>query len=589
MSVGCAARGGRGDGRRRRRQHRRPPPGRRARQRHPRRRGHVPRDRARDRLPATPSRSRRRARPSRSPCGRPSRRVPASASSSRRAACAARRPRARARAAARARSRACARRTRRSSLTLVGVPGIGKSRLVRELFEVVARRPRADRAGARAVRCRTARASAYWALAEIVKAEAGILESDDARRGRRASSSAPSRRSCDEDEAELGRVAICARSSAMAEDERGPRRHARRGVRGLAALLRGARRPRARSCSSSRTCTGPTTACSTSSTTSSTGQPACRCLLVCTARPELLTRRPGWGGGKLNATTVSLVAALAGRDRAPRPRAARPGGAAGRRRRRRCSSAPAGIRSTPRSSPGSPRSTPGRRRRRPAAPRVDPGTDRRPGRRAAGRARRPRSSTPRSSAASSGSVRWPHSAKPIRLPSTRPCTRSSARSSSSVSVVPRSAGENEYVVPPRTRSRRRLRADPACAARRPAPICGGVDRDPGAAGGLCRAARAPLRERACVRPRCRAGRFGAGRAGEAGAPRGRRPCVRAQRLRSCRTVLPCGTRALAGRRPGALRASARARPCAGTVRRRRRRAGRSQGRAGGCRPGRACR
>src|SRR5437763_11190698 len=29
-------------------------------------------------------------------------------------------------------------------------------------------------------------------------------------------------------------------------------------------------------------------------------------LVVCTARPELFERRPGWGGGKLNATTLSL-------------------------------------------------------------------------------------------------------------------------------------------------------------------------------------------------------------------------------------------------------------------------------------------
>src|SRR5207237_877547 len=29
-------------------------------------------------------------------------------------------------------------------------------------------------------------------------------------------------------------------------------------------------------------------------------------LVLCTARPELLERRPGWGGGKLNALTISL-------------------------------------------------------------------------------------------------------------------------------------------------------------------------------------------------------------------------------------------------------------------------------------------
>src|SRR5262249_60299615 len=29
-------------------------------------------------------------------------------------------------------------------------------------------------------------------------------------------------------------------------------------------------------------------------------------LLLCLARPELLEKRPGWGGGKLNATTILL-------------------------------------------------------------------------------------------------------------------------------------------------------------------------------------------------------------------------------------------------------------------------------------------
>ena len=29
-------------------------------------------------------------------------------------------------------------------------------------------------------------------------------------------------------------------------------------------------------------------------------------LVVCTARPELYERHPGWGGGKRNSTTVSL-------------------------------------------------------------------------------------------------------------------------------------------------------------------------------------------------------------------------------------------------------------------------------------------
>ncbi len=64
-------------------------------------------------------------------------------------------------------------------VTLVGVPGIGKSRLVSELL-------RAVEEGAELVRWRQGRSLPYgdgvtfWALAEIVKAEAGILESDTA-------------------------------------------------------------------------------------------------------------------------------------------------------------------------------------------------------------------------------------------------------------------------------------------------------------------------------------------------------------------------------------------------------------------------
>ena len=62
-------------------------------------------------------------------------------------------------------------------------------------------------------------------------------------------------------------------------------------------------------------------------------------LLLCLARPELLERRPGWGGGKLNATTV-LLEPLDGRGdrradrRAPRRQRARPGAAARDPRRR---------------------------------------------------------------------------------------------------------------------------------------------------------------------------------------------------------------------------------------------------------------
>ena len=69
-------------------------------------------------------------------------------------------------------------------VTLVGVPGIGKSRLVWELFETIGR-------GDELVYWRQGRSLPYgegvsfWALAEMVKAQAGILEDDDGRRRRR--------------------------------------------------------------------------------------------------------------------------------------------------------------------------------------------------------------------------------------------------------------------------------------------------------------------------------------------------------------------------------------------------------------------
>ena len=63
-------------------------------------------------------------------------------------------------------------------MTLVGVPGIGKSRLVAELFQVVERDP--DLIWWRQGRSLPyGEGLSYWALGEIVKAQAGILETDE--------------------------------------------------------------------------------------------------------------------------------------------------------------------------------------------------------------------------------------------------------------------------------------------------------------------------------------------------------------------------------------------------------------------------
>ena len=63
-------------------------------------------------------------------------------------------------------------------VTVVGEPGIGKSRLVTELRTTLDERP--DIVTWRHGRCLPyGEGITFWALGEIVKAEAGILESDD--------------------------------------------------------------------------------------------------------------------------------------------------------------------------------------------------------------------------------------------------------------------------------------------------------------------------------------------------------------------------------------------------------------------------
>ena len=84
-------------------------------------------------------------------------------------------------------------------------------------------------------------------------------------------------------------------------------------------------------------------------------------LVVCTARPELLERRPGWGGGKANASRLA-AAALGRRDgKALRARSSS-AQCCRRRPRQSCSSEPAGTRSMPSSTRGCSRSADGRRR-----------------------------------------------------------------------------------------------------------------------------------------------------------------------------------------------------------------------------------
>ena len=84
---------------------------------------------------------------------------------------------------------------------------------------------------------------------------------------------------------------------------------------------------------SSTTSSGRSRPSSTSSSTSPTGLTTRPILLVCLARPEFLDERPGWGGGKLNATSM-LLEPPDGR-RVDRARGQSPGPCAARRAGRR--------------------------------------------------------------------------------------------------------------------------------------------------------------------------------------------------------------------------------------------------------------
>jgi class 3 adenylate cyclase len=149
-------------------------------------------------------------------------------------------------------------------VTLVGVPGIGKSRLLAELFHAI-------ECAARLVTWRQGRSLpygegvSYWAVGEMVKAQAGILETDIEAEAADKLAAAVGRLLPDETEARWV-TSTCVPSPGSRATRRaaalpiGAARHSPRGVAS-------SRRPPSSVpwCSCSRTCTGRTTASSTSS------------------------------------------------------------------------------------------------------------------------------------------------------------------------------------------------------------------------------------------------------------------------------------------------------------------------------------
>jgi DNA-binding SARP family transcriptional activator/class 3 adenylate cyclase len=188
-------------------------------------------------------------------------------------------------------------------VTLVGVPGIGKSRLVFELFNKVEQ----DR---ELITWRQGRCLPYgegvslWALGEMVKAQAGILESDSPKQASEKLSAEVAIVVEDGSEREWLNTRLAPLVGAQLVEAPGTAERAesftawRRFLEGLADI-----RPLVLVFEDLHWADEGLLDFADELADRVRDAPL---LILCTARPELLGRRPGWGGGKANALTISL-------------------------------------------------------------------------------------------------------------------------------------------------------------------------------------------------------------------------------------------------------------------------------------------
>ena len=185
-------------------------------------------------------------------------------------------------------------------VTLVGVPGIGKSRLVSELLRAVEEETAL-------VLWRQGRSLPYgegvtfWALAEIVKAEAGILESDTADRAREKLARAVGQSGVEGTEAQWIERHLRPLAGLAEAEPVSPEEGAAAWRRYLESLAE--RRPMVLVFEDLHWADDAMLDFVDELVERSGNVPL---LVLGTARPELLQRRPGWGGGKPNALTISL-------------------------------------------------------------------------------------------------------------------------------------------------------------------------------------------------------------------------------------------------------------------------------------------
>ena len=188
-------------------------------------------------------------------------------------------------------------------VTILGEPGVGKSRLVRELAGFADAQP--ELVAWRRGHCLSyGEAVGFWALGEVIKAQAGILESDDPREGAAKLDAAVRAVAGDASEREWlkARLAPLVGLATAAEAPAG-RDESFMAWRRFLQLV--ATQGPLVLVVEDLHWADPALLDFLEQLLDQAG--AADLLVVVTARPELLDRRPGWGTGQPNATTVSLA------------------------------------------------------------------------------------------------------------------------------------------------------------------------------------------------------------------------------------------------------------------------------------------
>ncbi len=184
-------------------------------------------------------------------------------------------------------------------VTLVGAPGMGKSRLVWELYRELDERPGLV-ASWRQGRALAYGGGAFDVLADVLRAEVGALETDDAAAARARLAAALAARSDDEGE----RSWLLRSLEPLLGSGEGLTRDEAFGAWQRFFELLAEDRPLVLVLEDLHWADDGTLDFVEHLADWSTDSPL---LVLCTARPELLDRRPLWGGGRLNSQTISLA------------------------------------------------------------------------------------------------------------------------------------------------------------------------------------------------------------------------------------------------------------------------------------------